>query len=303
MSEVVEFDFRKPGGLPADTASVIAAWQGCALTCLEIRLMPQIPCAVVVSGRSPAPIVGSEIASRYKDDAICFGIDVGNNRAVSQLVVTSSVAKRLTAIMLGSESAQQPEEQEEDEESEGAEEAAEAIVLTDIESSLLAVVFAEFVAALGDDQPFSVPIPVQPQQVRTIKQIGRDFPSASSNIVVPFELQLPVGTFVLEWLLSQPAVGEIAECSQGGRAANAEDTAKLAEIVSCIPLEMVIRLGGAQVPLGELAKLRKGDVIVLDQPVAEPLPAKIGESTKFVGWPAKVGGRTAYQIASVESAS
>jgi flagellar motor switch protein FliM len=72
----------------------------------------------------------------------------------------------------------------------------------------------------------------------------------------------------------------------------------LEQLVQEMPLEVSVTLGNAEVPLAQLARLRPGDVLILDQPVSEPLRAAIGEEKHFQVWPGRVGNRQALQVES-----
>ena len=62
--------------------------------------------------------------------------------------------------------------------------------------------------------------------------------------------------------------------------------------------EVAIRLGSVQLSAPQLANLRVGDLVVLDQRVSDPLQATIANEPRFWGWPGQVGQRQAYVIDS-----
>jgi flagellar motor switch protein FliM len=67
-------------------------------------------------------------------------------------------------------------------------------------------------------------------------------------------------------------------------------------LVKEMPVEFSVTLGTTQITLLQLARLRKGDVILLEQKVSEPLSAKVAGSDKFSVWPGASGRRQAIQI-------
>ena len=67
-------------------------------------------------------------------------------------------------------------------------------------------------------------------------------------------------------------------------------------LVKEMPVEFSVILGTTQVTLLQLARLRKGDVILLEQKVSEPLSARVAGSDKFSVWPGANGRRQAIQI-------
>jgi flagellar motor switch protein FliM len=61
-----------------------------------------------------------------------------------------------------------------------------------------------------------------------------------------------------------------------------------------VPLR--VRLGRATVPARDVAELEPGDVIVLDQPAAEPLRVSVGQCERFVGFPGTRGRHLGLQL-------
>ncbi|MEN6545378.1 MAG: FliM/FliN family flagellar motor switch protein [Armatimonadia bacterium] len=49
------------------------------------------------------------------------------------------------------------------------------------------------------------------------------------------------------------------------------------------PLQVTVRLGTVQVPLGELLKVRAGSVLVLDRQVGEPAEIMVGDRVVALG--------------------
>ncbi|WP_322795281.1 flagellar motor switch protein FliM [Tepidiforma sp.] len=64
------------------------------------------------------------------------------------------------------------------------------------------------------------------------------------------------------------------------------------------PMKVVVRarLGSAWVEATDLAQLAPGDVIVLDQPVDEPLRVMVGNCERFAGFPGTHGRKLALQV-------
>ena len=70
-----------------------------------------------------------------------------------------------------------------------------------------------------------------------------------------------------------------------------------------LPFELRVRLGRAHLSLQQLSTLKPGDVLVLDQPVSEPLVGEIGGVEKFHLWPGRDGQRQAVQVDEVVDAA
>jgi flagellar motor switch protein FliM len=65
-----------------------------------------------------------------------------------------------------------------------------------------------------------------------------------------------------------------------------------------MPLEVQMRavLGEARVDASDLARLVPGDVIVLDNLVADPLRVMVGNCERFAGFPGTKGRKMALQV-------
>jgi flagellar motor switch protein FliM len=84
----------------------------------------------------------------------------------------------------------------------------------------------------------------------------------------------------------------VSECRQ----AEAQGSASLEQTIHQIPMQVVVHLGKANVHVSDLMHLQPGDIVILDQRVSDPLSAEVGELTKFLGWPGRVGTRQAFQV-------
>jgi flagellar motor switch protein FliM len=169
--------------------------------------------------------------------------------------------------------------------------------LTDVETSLVELAIQEWTESLIDSQPCSKPLRCRYAGWRRFQDLTRAFPVQEPVVVVRFELSGSFGSATISWLLSQPAVlqffSHVSECRAAARsAANG-----LQDVARRIPVQVVIRLGRANVHVADLMNLQPGDILVLDQRVTEPLAAEISGTLKFRGWPGRIGTRQAFQIA------
>lgn len=73
----------------------------------------------------------------------------------------------------------------------------------------------------------------------------------------------------------------------------------LESLVQQFPIEVAVVLGEAETTMKRLAELKVGDVVVLRQPVDQPLQGHIGGVPKFRAWPGMRGGRTAILIEAI----
>lgn len=79
----------------------------------------------------------------------------------------------------------------------------------------------------------------------------------------------------------------------------AEHIQKLQRRIERSKVDLTVNLGAANIYLGELLELQKGDVIQLDKNFKAPMDVKVGSKVKFTGIPGLVGSKMAVQITSV----
>lgn len=96
-----------------------------------------------------------------------------------------------------------------------------------------------------------------------------------------------------------PRTGLGARLGGAGAAPRAElpaPSAQMEALVREMAVELTVLLGRADLTMHDLAALRAGDVIVLDQKVNEPLDGLLAGTRKFRVWPGTVGDRAAVVI-------
>ncbi|MFO0966565.1 MAG: FliM/FliN family flagellar motor switch protein [Gemmataceae bacterium] len=126
---------------------------------------------------------------------------------------------------------------------------------------------------------------------RYAKVYGAD----ESLLVASFKVKGQFGDYDWRWLV--PKNGLLAnQQDEAAAEQQAQNRERLLQQVRELPVELVVTLGSAELPLTQLARLRVGDIILLDQPVNQPLVAKVADNDKLRGWPGKVGTRQAFRI-------
>ncbi|MFS8581976.1 MAG: flagellar motor switch protein FliM [Limnochordales bacterium] len=109
------------------------------------------------------------------------------------------------------------------------------------------------------------------------------------NICIPYIALEPIASKLSAHYLF--GGGEKVETGQ-----YVEDIRKQVETMA-VPL--VVSLGEAVVTVAELLDLAEGDVIRLDTRVSEPLSVRVGDKTKFLAKPGRLGSRLAVEITEV----
>jgi flagellar motor switch protein FliM len=125
-------------------------------------------------------------------------------------------------------------------------------------------------------------------------------PPATAALAATLHLNGPFGEAPLT-LLFAPSLLPSAE---GPVVSNgAFDRPALEAVVRELPLEFSVDLGRARMTLGRLAALKTGDVVLLDQRIADPLRARVGGSERFEVWAGAEGRAQAVRVHALRKAS
>lgn len=131
-------------------------------------------------------------------------------------------------------------------------------------------------------------------------QVTRLFAPTDPLIVFSFEFKGPFGSKPSTWLFPQKgfmALLDHEEPAPERTPANVGN--QLEALVRNLPLDITVILGNVEVPLAQIANLQRGDVILLEQRISEPLSAYLGDKPYFRGWPTRAGSYQAFVIDSL----
>jgi flagellar motor switch protein FliM len=278
-------DFRKPP-LPPALRGLLALW-GPQTAAQTARLWAgQLPFQAEVEFLGGELAVAREALSTLPEATLFFAAALGGGPEASVLAVARPLAQAVLAGVLGSPVEAENLDQE----------------LTPVEEEM-----AEFVA----EQFFLGPLQrTWPLAEKLRLGAPRRGPTASEApfaptalvLAVRFRVKAPFGEFDWCWLAPRDA-GLLASL-QGGASSQAPAADEREALVRDLPVRLTVRLGTAALSLLNLAGLREGDLLLLDQPIDRPLPALLGGQVKFLVWPGARGARQAVSIrTTVESES
>jgi len=179
---------------------------------------------------------------------------------------------------------------------------AEARVPTEIELALMQTVVANMLRALADAWSKVVNLKPAVRDVVLDPRVLQVALKGDPVVAVTFELGMfqhaGVIAFCLPHSVLEPALPKLtaqmwfASAGRGGTS----HVADLRRNLEGIDVELSVELGSTWVALGELGKLREGDVLLLDTASGQPLDLLVGGRRKFRCRPGMVGNRMAAQI-------
>ncbi|QDV44129.1 Flagellar motor switch protein FliM [Stieleria neptunia] len=112
---------------------------------------------------------------------------------------------------------------------------------------------------------------------------------------VCIEIECKGGTATLNWLLPKQKLPALLDETVDHRA-GAEPAKPSKELIGQLPLDVVTMLGSAKIPMADLAKLKPGELIVLDQRIDEPMVSTVDGEPAFQCWAGRLGNTQAVQV-------
>lgn len=175
--------------------------------------------------------------------------------------------------------------------------------LTDIEVTVMEKVVTAMLSALAEAWQGLVPLRPRLDSIEANPMFAQVIPPNEVTAVITFTALLGEAGGSLRLCLPhsslKPLLAQLASHGwAGGGGVPPGDGANLRDV----RVEMSVRLGSAVLTMGQLLDLERGDIIVLGQPVHEPLLAYLGPRAAFRVRPGRVGNRVAVQVVKVLTA-
>jgi len=171
--------------------------------------------------------------------------------------------------------------------------------LSDVELSLMELAMSELARAMTDSQPVAPPLVCEFVGPRRTQELTREFNEQDPIAVADFEVLTPAGKSTCLWIMPQRTVLTMMTHIGEQRQQDVGSANDLQSLVRQIPMQLIVRLGSANLHVSDLLNLQPGDVVVLDQRVNEPLDAEVSDTPIFRGWPGRVGTKQAFQVSDV----
>ncbi|MCA9138791.1 MAG: FliM/FliN family flagellar motor switch protein [Planctomycetales bacterium] len=112
---------------------------------------------------------------------------------------------------------------------------------------------------------------------------------------IGIEVECKAGKATLNWLMPKQKLPALLDDTVDKRASAAPATPPL-EMIGRLPLEVVTLLGSAKIPMSSLAKLKPGELIILDQRIDTPMMTYVDGERSFECWPGRLGNQQAVQV-------
>ena len=143
----------------------------------------------------------------------------------------------------------------------------------------------------GDDLEIEVtPLEKDPRKLRLFR--GKDLVSKIS-----LQIECKTGTASMNWLIPKQKMSVLMEDVIESRS-QSQSNSPSKEFVGTLPLKVTTLLGTTKVPMTELANLKPGNLIVLDQRIDAPMTSLVDGKPSFECWPGRLGNMQAVQVST-----
>jgi flagellar motor switch protein FliM len=279
--ELPPFDFRRGSGLPVHSELCLRSWEQnlCNIAPENWGQYLQGEPKMAPAGRKLLGML--EARQQFAEASLAYRCMLGEDGPTTLFVFPRPLMLALISSVLGESLDELPEDRE----------------LTAVERSLCDHLLEELTRALGEAWPDQVALECRLLGAEPKPQRTRLFPLTEKMLLSQFAVSDRFGTQEFSWVLPRQAIEEFIQVHGSEPQRNPSTSQHLPEAVARgLPAELVVRLGQASLDVAELANLRVGDVVILDQRITDPLIADVSGSPKFLVRPGKSGARRACQI-------
>lgn len=282
-AEPLPYDFRKPHRLADDIEHILSKWQARAGTAIADRWALHCGINTEWEVRDLESSRSRDVVRGLDAPFVAFSLLLEEDTEIMWFLLSRRLVVTFVEGMFGDAPEEMPADRP----------------LTDVENALVEMVMQEVQKALVEGQPCAQPKPCPLQGEKRLRELTRAFPEQEQITLARFHVSASCGQGEAIWILSQAAVLSFATHVSECRIAKRTDAGEMAHTMRKIPLEVVVGLGRASIHVADLVNLQVGDIVVLDQRVTDPLYADVAGTTKFRGWPGRLGTRQAFQIGSL----
>jgi len=276
-------DFHDPRRLAPAAWKALTQWTRDAFHLTQETWQPTLlsPVTIEVDGIDPLDL--REAIGLSPNPGLGIHIRIGNAGLPGLLALSRRQALGLLADMLGERITEWPEPRD----------------LTELEESLLGMLCQQFAHALSETWPGAKTVPATFDSCVDRPHRTRLFPPDATLIMARIRMKSRFGEEDAFWFLPTDEVEQLIRTEGStAEAAPSGPSMILEELALDLPVSLVAELGRTQIKMSEIAALRAGDVIVLDQSISRSLPVYIGDRVKFRAQPGRVGARQALVIES-----
>lgn len=279
------YDFRKPAPVPGGPEDRLGEWWRSACALATAKWAKQLPTPPALELGPVRTEMAVEALADLPDGIVGYPVRL-HDGLTTLLTVPRPLVLALVAGLLGDASEEMPPDRDP----------------TPLEDDLFLFFLREhllpaFLETWSGKQPLRPILDRREEHAR----FARVFSLEEKVVVATFRLRGSFGTTEWVWLWPGPAMQRLlaGRSSEESLPVPGEAPQRMADLVKGLPVDLAVELGRLDLPLAQLAHLRPGDVLLLEQAVARPLAASIAGTDKLRVWPGRKGNRQAVYIEAV----
>lgn len=280
---VTAHDFTRPLQLAPTLRAKLTQWLGRAVT-LSMEQLNGMSVPVEMSIESCTTAFPFDSLSQWSEKSLAYQVSLDGIDSNALIAIPNPLIQEVVGRMLGEQPTTQAAERD----------------LTPAESSVAQFVVETLVKNLNEGWPGDSPLDLTVRDVEPNLRRTRQFRPTEAIIECRNQVKTALGTSYWSWFVSIDFLYFIFGLPpRSQRPSKVHSSRQLLEsLIRSMQTELVIQLGSVQLSGPQLAALRVGDLVVLDQRVSEPLRATVRGEPKFLGWAGRIGDRQAFEVES-----
>ncbi len=170
--------------------------------------------------------------------------------------------------------------------------------LSAVEVNLCELVVKTFISSLIDAWIDESSVTVELREREPNLRRSKLFRPSEPLVICRSAITLQGSEHLWSWLVRMETMQDLFGTVPTGPAVthSAPQRQQMESLVRAMTLPLTVKLGQTQLTTPQLAGLKIGDVVVLQQRTTEPLKAFVSGRPAFMGWPGQIAGKQAFQI-------
>ena len=261
----------------------MAQWIGRS-NALFVELLAGMSVSMDVRFEDLSTAFATESLSKWTDKSVAFQVLLAGDDAASVIALPNPLVQELVTRILGDQPDQLPIERD----------------LTSLEMSVTEFAVETIVNSLQETWQSDSPLQLGLGNVESNLRRTKLFRPSEPIVICRSTMKTTLGESHWCWMMTNGFLARLfGVAAKPTRSADELPSQRhLEQLIRGMRAEVEVRLGAVQLTGPQLAKLRVGDVVVLDQRVTDPLLASIKGEPKFLGWAGRVGHRQGFEIES-----
>ena len=283
---VTPYNFQKPGPLASALDQQFAGWLKTACALATRHWIKELPAGLEVHFHSSDSERAQSALGELPDGTFGYRIAL-HDRLTTMVAWPRPLILGMIGALQGASTGELPADRE----------------LTLVEESLFEF-FLKDLLLPSFVETWSGRVPIRPVLGPKVDnpRWSRLYAADDSLVVTRFLMRGSFGEQAWAWLVPKKGLLEsLLREADPAENAGASQQQRLEALVRELPVDVAVTLGTVDLNLSELAHLRVGDVIVLDQPIHQPVKASVADQPKLSGWLGRLGNRQAIQIEQWQS--